>query len=328
MRRTRLTILVFVMLSMFCGQALAAKHTMRLGWATPADHMYGVFAKRFAELAHTYTNGDIEVKLFPAGQLGTEDGAFKSLQMGTVSAYIITMSNLSPHYELMDVFALPYFFKDLAQMQRALASPVAKAFFEDMHKATGVAVLSYGPLDTRDLYNTKKPINSIADFSGLKYRVPKNSVMIDTFRAFGAEPVPLAWSETPSALQTGTVDGGDNGTQVILQMRFYEMAKHLTVLDHFLAFSPLLVGDKFLKKLTPEQTAALYKAASEAGDYINELNLADLEKVRNELQQKGMKVTRPEKQPFIEAANKVHATFIKEKGPKFEKVLQEFRAIQ
>lgn len=327
MRKMRLLILTFVMLTLICGQALAAKQTMRLGWATPADHAYGVFAKRFADLVHEYSGGEIEVKLFPAGQLGTEDGAFKSLQMGTVSAYIVTMNNLSPHYELMDLFTLPYIFKDMAHMQRALGSPVADKFFDAMRAKTGVAVLTYGPLDTRDLYNTKKAINSIADFSGLKYRVPKNEVMIATFKAFGAEPVPLAWSETPSALQTGTVDGGDNGTQVILQMRFYEIAKHLTVLDHFLAFSPLLVGDSFMKKLTPEQTKAVYRAAREANEYINNINLSALESVRAELEQKGMKVTRPDKQPFIDAAAKVHEEFIQKKGPEFASVLQELRAI-
>lgn len=327
MRRLHLSILALVLVVLFCGQALAAKQVMRLGWATPEDHAYGLFAKRFAELAQKYTNGEVEVKLFPAGQLGTEDGAFKSLQMGTVSGYIITMSNLSPHYELMDVFTLPYVFKDMAHMQRALSSPAAETFFADMHKKTGVSVLSYGPLDTRDLYNTKKAINSIADFAGLKYRVPKNEVMLDTYKAFGAEPVPLAWSETPSALQTGTVDGGDNGTQVIMQMRFYEIAKNLTILDHFLAFSPLLVGDKFLNKLTPEQKKALNRAAQEAGEYINEINLAALEDVRAELEKKGMKVTRPDKQPFIDAAGKVHEAFIGKKGPAFAKVLEDFRAI-
>ena len=168
MKRSKLTILAFVILVLFCGQAMAAKQIMRLGWATPADHAYGVFAQRFADLAHEYSNGEIEVKLFPAGQLGTEDGAFKSLQMGTVSAYIITMSNLSSHYPLIDVFSLPYCFNDMEHMQRALSSPVDDKIFSDMREKTGVAMLAYGPLDTRDLYNNKKDIKSIADFSGLK----------------------------------------------------------------------------------------------------------------------------------------------------------------
>lgn len=327
MKKIHVTFVTLIMLVLLCSPAMAAKHVMRLGWATPTDHAYGVFAKRFAELTHEYTKGEIEVKLFPSGQLGTEDGAFKSLQMGTVSGYIITMNNLSPHYELMDVFTLPYLFKDMEHMKRVLSSPTAEKFFADMHKKTAIAMLTYGSLDTRDLYNTKKDVNSIADFAGLKYRVPKNEVMIDTFKAFGATPVSLAWSETPSALQTGTVDGGDNGTQVILQMRFYEIAKHLTVLDHFLAFSPLLVGDKFLKKLTPDQVKALYKAAGEASEYINAINLSTLENVRSELQQKGMKLTRPEKQPFIDAAAKVHAAFLAKKGPEFAKALQGFKSV-
>ncbi len=306
----------------------ADQKIMRVGWATPENHPYGLLAERFKELAEKYTNGSVKVKLFHSGQLGTEDAAFKALQLGSVDSYIITMSNLSPHYQLMDVFSLPYCFESMQHMQKVLKSDVAKDFFTEFEKATGVAVLTYGSLDTRDLYNTRKDINSFSDFAGLKYRVPKNEVMIATFKAFGAEPVPLAWSETPSALQTGTVDGGDNGTSVIRQMKFYEMAKHLTILDHFLAFSPLLVSDRFMKKLSPEEKAALYRAAAEANEYTDEQNFAELENTRKFLEEKGMKVTRPDRTPFIEAAQKVQEEFASKKGAEFKELLQKIRAIK
>lgn len=306
----------------------AGKKLMRVGWATPESHTYGLFANRFKELAEKYTNNSVKIKLFHSGQLGTEDSAFKGLQLGSVDGYIITMSNLSPHYPLMDVFSLPYCFESLQHMQKVLRSDMSKEFFREFQKKTGVAILTYGSLDTRDLYNTRKDINTFNDFGGLKYRVPKNEVMIATFKAFGAEPVPLAWSETPSALQTGTVDGGDNGTSTIRQMKFYEMAKHLTVLDHFLAFSPLLVSDRFLKKLSPEEKAALYRAAAEANEYIDEHNFVELEKTRKFLEEKGMKVTRPDRTPFIEAARKVQEEFANKKGDEFRKTLEKIRAIK
>ena len=106
----------------------------------------------------------------------------------------------------------------------------------------------------------------MADMDGLKIRVPNNPVMLATFEAFGAEPVPLAWSETPTALQTGTIDGGDNGTNVIQEMKFYEFAPYLTVLDHFAGFSPLFASDRFMSRLDDAQRDAVLKAASEAGD--------------------------------------------------------------
>lgn len=306
----------------------ADKTVMRVGWATPKEHPYGLFMERFKELTEKYTNGSVEVKLFHSGQLGSEDGAFKSLQMGSFSGYIITMSNLSPHYPMMDVFSLPYCFESLQHMQKALKSDTAKAFFDEFQKKTGVAILTYGSLDVRDLYNTKKDINTLSDFAGLKYRVPKNEVMIATFKAFGSEPVPLAWSETPSALQTGTVDGADNGTATIVQMKFYEMAKHLTILDHFLAFSPLLVSERFMKQLSPDEKAAIYRAAQEANEYIDKYNFAELEKSRKFLEKQGMKVTRPDRTPFIAAARQVQEDFANKRGAEFRKVLEQIRSIK
>ena len=103
-----------------------------------------------------------------------------------------------------------------------------------------------------------------SDMKGLKLRVPKNKVMISTFKAFGAEPVPLAWSETPTALQTRTIDGGDNGTSVIKDMKFYEFTKHLVILDHFAGVAPLFASDRMMRKLKPDQVAAIRRAADEA----------------------------------------------------------------
>ena len=304
------------------------KVLMRLGYSTPPDHPYGIFSEKFKELAEEYTKGEIQVKLFPSGQISSEDAAFKSLQLGTIDAYIITASTLSPHYPLMDAFSLPYAFESLEHMQKVLRSELADKFFNEFEKKTKVAVFTYGSLDVRDLYNTKRPINTFEDFAGLKYRVPKNEVMIETFKAFGAEPIPLAWSETPSALQTGTVDGGDNGTTVILQMKFFEIAKNLTVLEHFLAFSPLLVSERFLKKITPEQRLALEQAAREANIFIDTYNLEQLKRIRELLEENGMTITYPEKAKFIEAALKVQDHFATKKGSEFAELLEEIRKIK
>ncbi len=305
--------------------AFAGPKIMRIGWATPMEHDYGVFIKKFAELTDKYTNGEIAIKMFPSAQLGTEDGAFKSLQMGTVDAYIISCNNVSPHYPLMDVFVLPYIFPTQESVPEILSGPVGEKFFNQMQKKTKVHYLTYGPVVYRDVYNTKKDINSLADFKGLKYRVPKNAVMIETYKAFGAEPIPLAWSETPTALQTGTVDGGDNGISTIKDMKFYELAKHLSVLEHFIAFSPLMASDRFMKKLNDNQKAAVKKAAAEANNYINGITQAAAEDIRNFLASKGMKVSRPDKADFVKAAQSVQDLFANKKGSEFKKLVEEVR---
>lgn len=304
--------------------ALAAdkKVIMNVGWSTPADSLYSVPAKKFKELAEKYTNGSVEVKLRCCAQIATEDDAFKGMQLGTVDAYFISQNNVSPHWPLMDVFVLPYVFQSEEHVTKVATGPVGDKIRKQLFADTGVHLLTFGAPSYRDLFDSRRAVNTIEDMKGLKLRVPKNKVMIETFQAFGAEPVPLAWSETPTALQTGTIDGGDNGTSVIKDMKFYEFAKHLVVLDHFAGVSPLFASDRIMKKFSPEQAAAVRKAAIEAGAYHTEVQTKETADVRQWLVEKGgMAMTKPPRGPFIAAAKKVQQEFAKEHGPKFAELI-------
>lgn len=305
----------------------ADKVVMNLGWATPLESDYGVLATKFKELAETYSNGTVEVKLRCCAQIANEDDAFKSLQLGTVDAYFITQNNVSPHWPMMDVFVLPYIFQSKEHLTTVTTGPVGDEIRAMIEADTGVHLLTFGAPVYRDLFNSKQPINSMADMAGLKLRVPKNQVMIETFRAFGAEPVPLAWSDTPTALQTRTIDGGDNGTSVIKDMKFYEFAKHLVILEHFTSVSPVFASDRFMQKLSDEQRAAIERAAQEAGEHQTAVVTERIAEERTWLTADGgMDATRPERAPFIEAAKQVQAKFADEADSKFRELLDKIQA--
>ena len=306
----------------FATAALAADVVMNVGWSTPAESSYSVFAKKFKELAEKYTNGAVEVKLRCCGQIGSEDDAFKAMQLGTVDSYFVSQNNVSPHWPLMDVFVLPYIFQSEAHVTKVATGPVGETIRKQLLADTGVHLLSFGAPSYRDFFNSRRPVNSIADMKGLKLRVPKNKVMISTFKAFGAEPVPLAWSETPTALQTRTIDGGDNGTSVIKDMKFYEFTKHLVILDHFAGVAPLFASDRMMRKLKPDQVAAIRRAADEAGAYQTAVQSKETDEIRQWLTEKGgMAMTKPDRAPFIAAARKVQQEFAAESGPKFKELL-------
>ncbi|MBT8367170.1 MAG: TRAP transporter substrate-binding protein, partial [Deltaproteobacteria bacterium] len=286
---------------------------------------YGIQAKKFKELAEKYTNGSVQVKLRCCGQVGGEDEAFKSLQLGTIDAYIITSNNVSPHFPLMDVFVLPYIFQGTAHAVKVLDGQIGHQIADKIYKEAGVHLVTYGYFEFRDAYNTKRPINQMADLSGLKIRVPKNNIMIKTWKAFGAEPVPLAWSEMSTALQTGTVDGGDNGTSVIESQKFYDSAKHLFILEHFCSFSPTFFSERFMKKLDETQKEAVLKAIKEAGLYQRETMSNAIDKIRGNLVRHGMLMTKPDKTLFIKASAKIQDDFAKEKGGEYSDLLEKIR---
>ncbi len=309
--------------------AKAADTVMNIGWETPLDSSYGVLAKKFKELAEQYSDNTIEVKFRCCGQIATEDNAFKALQLGTVDAYIISQNNISPNWPLMDVFVLPYVFKDADQLVKVTEGEVGDAIKSKIQKETSVHLLTFGGPSYRDFFNSKRPIEKMSDMDGLKIRVPKNEVMLDTFAAFGAEPVPLAWSETPTALQTKTIDGGDNGTNVIQEMKFYEFAPYLTVLDHFVGVSPLLASDRFMSRLTDAQREAVVKAAKEAGEFHTRYSLDQIKQEREWLTSKGgMKMTEPDRAPFIEAAKKVQEKFATQRGEEFVDLVTQIQNAQ
>jgi len=323
----RLAVLAAALLLLPAAGQAADKIVMNLGWSTPAESDYGVIAKKFQELAEKYTNGAVEVKLRCCAQIGTEDDAFKAMQLGTVDGYFISQNNVAPHWPLMNVFQLPYIFQSEAHVTKVTTGPVGKEIQDRLYKDTGVHLLTFGAPSYRDLFNSRTPVTSIADMKGLKLRVPKNKVMIATFKAFGAEPVPLAWSETPTALQTGTIDGGDNGTSVIKDMKFYEFAKHLVILDHFAGVAPMFASDRFMKKLSAEQAAAIRKAAVEAGVYHTAVKAKETAEVRQWLVEKGgMRMTTPDRAAFIAAAQKVQQEFAAESGPTFTALVNEIQA--
>ena len=305
----------------------ADKVVMNLGWATPLESDYGILAKKFEELAESYSNGSVDVKLRCCAQISTEDDAFKALQLGTVDGYFISQNNVSPHWPLMDVFVLPYIFQNTDHILKVAGGPVGQKIRDKLRADTGVHLLTFGGPGYRDMFNSKRPVNSIEDLAGLKLRVPKNQVMLATFEAFGAEPVPLAWSETPTALQTGTIDGGDNGTSVIREMKFFEFAKHLIILDHFAGFAPVFASSRFMDKLDADQKAAVLRAAKEAGEYHTQVKIEEIESIRTWLSNEGgMSLTRPERGPFIAAAQKVQQQFAADRGDEFKALVDEIQA--
>lgn len=300
--------------------------TMNLGFGAPEESLYGRFAKIFKEKAEDYTSGSVDVKIRCCNQISTEDEGFKAMQLGTVDGFFITANNVSPHWPLMDVTVLPYVFQDTDHLERVVDGPVGDLMKEKLQADTSVHLLSFGPALYRDFYNSVRPINTMADMDGLKIRVPKNEVMLATFEAFGANPVPLAWSETPTALQTGTVDGGDNGTSFIKDMKFFEFEPHLVILEHFVAMAPLFASDAFMKRLDDDQREQIQRAATDAGAEFRQQVLNETDEVRDWLASEGgMAMTRPDKTDFIKAAQTVQDAFAKERGEDFVELVKKIQ---
>ena len=326
MRTIAATLALAIGLAMTALTGAEAKTTMRLAWAGSEDAPYAVAANSFKELVEAQSKGEIEVQLFCCFKMGGEQEMFKKLQLGTLDGTIIAQNNAGPFFPLIDLFVLPYIFQSYEHAEKVVDGEIGRQIAEKMLEQTGVHLISIADISFRNIYNSRRPINSIEEVAGLRYRVPKNQVMIDTYKAFGAEPTPIAWSETFTATQTGVVDGGDSGVYWMKAAKFFEITRHYAVTEHFALTSPFLISDRFMQRLTPELQDLVRKAGHEA-------SLAGRENVREseaaiaaELKDLGVMFTRPDKAPFIEAAKAVQDAFVAERGAPYREFLEAIKA--
>lgn len=302
--------------------AQAAK-TMKLAFGLAKDSPYDVFAETFANEVNKLTNGEIKVRRFCCLKMGGEQEMFKKLQLGTLDATIIAQNNAGPFYPKLDILSLPYIFKSPEHAQAIVDGPIGQQIWADMPEEAGVHLVKITAIAFRHLYNTERAIQSIDDFKSLKYRVPKNTVMVDTYKAFGSDPVPLAWSETLTAVQTGTVDGGDLTIDVIFSQKFHEVAKHIAMTGHFVSTPPFFVSDRFMKKLTEAEKKAVYAAADIAAEVTRKMVAENEAKLIEALKSKhGVTFTEPVRAPFLQAADAVQVQFAKERGAAYGKLLE------
>jgi len=304
----------------------SAKTLMNIGYATSDAHPYGTFMNTFAERFTNLTGGEVKVKVHCCFKMGGEQDMFKKLQLGTLDGTLIAQNNAGPFYPKIDLLVLPYMLQSLEHAFKVVDGPIGEMIWKDMPKEAGVHMLKISLVSMRHIYNTKKAINSIEDFRPLKYRVPKNVVMVDTYKAFGSDPVPMAWSETLTAVQTGTVDGGDLPVDVIWSQKFYESAKHIAMTGHFALTPPFFISDRFMKKMSPDQREVMKMAADIAAAAAREHSRAGLAGVAAKLEGAGVKFTYPDTAPFIAAADKVKNAFAKKRGPEYVKLVNAINA--
>ncbi|WP_238475579.1 TRAP transporter substrate-binding protein [Rhodophyticola sp. CCM32] len=315
-------------LSLSAQGAWAEDVVINLGYAAAEGSSYSILADRFEELVEEYSDGTIDVRVRCCGQLLGEDEAFTALQLGTVDMHIITGNNVSPHFPLMDAFVLPYIFDDKDHAYAVLDGDVGVGFAESLQDETNVYLLTYGFVGDRDFYNSRNVITGVEDMEGLRVRVPRNQVMIDTYEEFGAAPIPLPWADTPTALQTGTVDGGDNGTSFIQSQNFYEIMPYFTALEHFTYFSPLFASSRIMDQLDDGQRAAVMQAAEEAGLYHREEMGAQIAGIREFLTgEGGMETAEFDRSGFIAAGRRVQDRYAAERDDQFRALIEAIRAV-
>jgi TRAP-type C4-dicarboxylate transport system substrate-binding protein len=208
--------------------------------------------------------------------------------------------------EVFQITAVPFLFPNYEEMRRILLSPLFKPLTEEAEKATGVTLINMnGDTSPRQLTTRDKPVNSAADFKGLKIRIAESAMVRAAMTKLGAYPTVIPFSELYMALRQGVVDAQENGVIPVKNMSFYEVQKYLMLTNYIRDIETFYISATRWKALTPAQQKILYDASVEAGQYETELTAKDEEDALKFLSTK-MTVIKPDLKSIREALEGVY----------------------
>lgn len=324
----KLAMLGFVLiliLSLSAGlDAASYKPEYKLSLVVAQNNPWGGGAQKFADLVRERTGGKVNIKCYFAGQLfaGMQTNEFLITRQGVADFAAGSTINWSPTVKELNLFSLPFFFPDYKSLDSLESGAVGKRVFKIIEEK-GVVGLAWGENGFRELTNSKRPVRRPEDLDGLKIRVVGSPIFIDTFRAMGANPISVNWSETLTALQQGTVDGQENPVaSIIIPYKLWEMNKNITIWHY--TIDPLILG---VSKLTwdsfePKDREIIAQAAQDAMIWNKKESRKGLEgstEALDQLKKNGMDVvvlTSQERAAFKAKTKTVYDKWLKEIGPK------------
>ncbi len=314
-------ILLVAVVCFFATAIAAQAKVYRLGHVVNEKDGFHVAAVKFKELVEKRSNGRIKIQIYPNAQLGDERTLLEGLQMGSVDFAVITsgpISNFAPKFAVVD---MPFLFKDAKTAYRVLDGPIGKDLLKELEKAN-LKGLAFAERGFRNLTNNKRPIHKPFDVKGLKIRVMQNPVYVDTFRALGANAVPMAWGDCLTALQQGTIDGQENPVNVIYAFKIYETQKYLAMTRHTYAPAVIMMGLNLWKQFSPSDQKLLLKCAQEAAEYERAWDNGQEAKQLDFIKAHGMTVTYPDLKAFRTAVKPVYDKYRPKFGDYLDRILK------
>ncbi|MSU88488.1 transporter [Rhodobacteraceae bacterium 2CG4] len=279
---------------------VAAEEIRYALWAQPGEAQYegAVEFKRVVEEGSDHT-----VTLFPGDQLGTPREVFAQMALGSTQM----LASGDPGLKEIEYLALPYLMNGIENYQEVLATDFGQEWNARLVDERQARMLGFMPRSPRQI-SANVVVESMDDLSGLKLRAPERDYYVESLRALGANPTPMAFAEVYTALQTGVVDGQENPIETIYAQKFFEVQKGIAVVDYINKPAYVMISEQFWSGL-PEDEQQLLRDANDASTaVIEELLPQQAEKQIAEMEQAGVTITHPDKQPFIEATQSVRDT--------------------
>ncbi len=270
-------------------KAKAEKVVLKLGHIRNTNHPTHLAALKFKELVEKNSNGRIEIKVYPNGQLGGPKEMFAQMQTGALEMVYGGINTFAwiKGGEPFEITAIPFLYRDYEHMRKALLSDFFKPIIKEAEQKTKITILNInGDTAPRGLTTRDRPVRTAEDFKGLKIRTAASPTVLRAMKALGAIPVQIPFSDLYMALKTGVVDAQENGAIVVMSKSLYEVQKYYMKTDYIRDIETFYIATDVWNKLSKEDQKILYDASEVAGNYETQLTQKELKEAYDFLKTK------------------------------------------
>lgn len=305
--------------------ASACEITLRSSDTHPEGYPTVVAVQKMGEMLQERSGGRICVEVFHSAQLGQEKDTIEQTQLGVIDLNRVSLGPFNNIIEETKVFSLPYIFSGTDHMHKVVDGEIGDKILGEFqnHQLVGLAYYDGG---SRSFYNSQKPITSIEDIEGMKFRVMQSDVFVDMVDALGGNATPLPYGEVYSSIQTGVIDGAENNWPSYESSGHFEVAGFYTLDQHLIVPEVLVMSQAAWNKLSAEDQALVRQAAKDSVPVMRDL-WAEREKASEEkVRAAGVEViTDIDKKPFMDAMDPVYEKHVT--SDKLKALVSEIRAV-
>jgi tripartite ATP-independent transporter DctP family solute receptor len=310
-------------------QAFAqAKVALKASDVHPAGYPTVVAVENIGKKLDKATNGKYSVQMFASMQLGGEKEAIEQAQVGAIQFARVSVGALGPVIDDLNVFNLPYVFRDTAHMRKVIDGDIGQELLDKVtNSGKGLVGLCWMDAGARNFYNTKKPVKTVADLKGMKVRVMGNPMFVDMANSMGGNGVAMGYDQVFSALQTGVVDGAENNPPSFVFDNHYQVAKFLTIDEHLIVPEMVVFSKKAYDAMSKDEQALLVKFSKEAQQEERKLWDEYEKQAMDKAKSAGIniiEVSPADKKAFQDAVKPVWDKY----GPKYAEMVKRIQAVQ
>jgi len=303
-----------------------AKMVFKASDVQPAGYPTVAATENLGKKLSEATGGRLSVQMYPSMQLGGEKETIEQTQIGAIQLLRVSAGTMGPIVDDINVVNMPFLFKNIAHSEKMMDGPIGQELLDKItaSPSANLVALCWMNSGARSLYNSKRPIKSIEDVKGLKFRVIGNPIFIDMMNSLGGNGVAMGYDQVFSALQTGVIDGAENNPPSYVFSNHYTAAKYYSLTEHLVIPEVLLFSKRAWTNLSVDDQNLLKKFAREAQFEERVLWNQYEQQAMEKAKAAGCQIVEiADKTPFQNAVKPVWDKY----GPKYQDMIKRIQAI-